>query len=262
MSTSASEITSRGWTVLPRVLDAQALDRLVASLDRLRACVVSPGLHACDDVVLADDVKVSAVGLTFFGLLGRAPELSEMFARADLVSLLHEVLGPELELEQSCGVISDETRPFFFWHNHLGGIDGEDFRSHPGPSSARIRRLVCTFYGTALDGENGRMLVLPRRVGDPLEPPRAPGREPWPEAVALEAAVGSIVVLDEATWHAVTPMSRAGVRRFAACMVRRAGLAPTKRIDPSVAPALAADPRLRATYLPAPAVASARPGRG
>ena len=262
MSACADEILARGWTILPRPLDANALEKLVTTLDRLRSTVASTPLHARDDLVVADDAKVSAVGLAFFGLLERAPELGEMFARPELVALLHEILGAELDLEQCTGVLSDETRPFFFWHNHRGGIDGADFRESPGPAPARIERLVCTFYGTPLDAENGRMWICSRRVGDALEPPHPPGREPWPDARAIEAPAGSILVLDEATWHAVAPMTRAGTRRFAACMVRRAGLAPTSRVDPSIAPALAAAPRLGAIYRPSPAIANASRGMG
>jgi len=264
VSERAHELETQGFTVLPDRLPPGALARLIARLDALREDADASMLYAEDDLVVAADVKVSPVGLTFFGLLGRAPEMAELILRADLVALLQEVLGTELELEQGSAVISDHTRPFFFWHEHVGGIDGEDFRQdrRTAQAKARIERLVCTIYGTPLDAHHGAMLVYPRKVGDPLLPPHAPGRSPWPGAVQLSAPEGSIVVLDEATWHAVTPMSGPGVRRFVAFFVRRAGLPPNRRVDETIGPAVEADARLARVFQPARAVEGAARGRG
>jgi hypothetical protein len=262
VSEGLRELVTQGFTVLPALRDPDAIARLTRALDRLRDEAAPPRLHADDDLVLAEDTKVSAVGLTFFGLLGRAPEIAELFVAEDLIALLREALGPALELEQSCGVLSDEQRPFFFWHHHVGGIDGQDFRGESPPPPARLERLVCTIYATPLDEAHGEMLVHPRAVGDSLSPPHTPGRVPWPGATPLRAPAGSVVVLDEATWHAVTPMRAPGLRRFAAFFVRRAGLVPTRRVDDTVAPALAADPRLASIYRAALAVEGAARGRG
>lgn len=265
MSAAADELGAQGWTVLRALRAPRAIDGLIASLDRLAAEVASPVLYSEEDLVLADDVKVSPVGLTFFGLLGRAPELAGLCVEMDLVALLHEVLGPALELEQVSGVISSDARPFFFWHHHLGGIDGQDFRGDraqlPRPPE-RIERLVCTIYATALDHAHGQMLVHPRRVGDALRAPCPPGRAPWPSAIALDAPSGSVVVLDEATWHAVTPMTQPGLRHFFAFFVRRAGLPPNRRVDETIGAALRADPRLAAVFEPARAREGAARGRG
>lgn len=262
MSEGLRELVTQGFTVLPALRDLAAIERLTRALDRLRDEAAPPRLHADDDLVLGEDTKVSAVGLTFFGLLGRAPETADLFVGEDLVALLREALGPALELEQSCGVISDEQRPFFFWHHHVGGIDGQDFRGERPPPPARLERLVCTIYATPLDEAHGEMLVHARAVGDSLAPPHTPGRGPWPGATPLRVPAGSVVVLDESTWHAVTPMRVPGLRRFAAFFVRRAGLAPTRRIDDTIAPALASDPRLGGVYRAAPAAALALRGRG
>ncbi len=262
MSATARELEARGFAVLPTRLAPGELETLSSALDRLRADVGAVRLYAEDDVVLGDDVKVSPVGLTFFGVLGRAPELASLFVREDVVPILREVLGSELELEQACGVISDESRPFFFWHNHVGGIDGEDFRARAPLAPSRIERLVVTFYATPLDTAHGAMLLHPRAVGDALWPPHPPGRTPWPDATVLDAPAGSIVVLDEATWHAVAPMEASGVRRFVAFFVRRADLPPTRRVDTTIAPALAADAQLASIYRAAAAVDGAPRGRG
>lgn len=259
MSRSAEELAARGWTLLPEPLDAAATAGLVCVLDRLRAEVGDVPLCAREDRRVAEGATISPVGLTFSGVLDRAPELDTLLLVPGLVALLREVLGDALELELTCAVISDETRPFFFWHNHVGGIDGEDFRGRLPPPPARLGRLVCTFYATPLDERHGVMLAHPRAVGEPLAAPHPRRDAPWPDAEVVRAPAGSVLVLDEATWHAVTPMQAPGLRRFVAGFVRAAGAPPTRRVDPSIARALAIDARLAAVYRAAPTLDRAAP---
>ena len=244
----AEQLRERGFTrfegLIPRELTAELAAALRAEWERLG----QPGLYSREDIWLESGVHVSPVGMTCAGILGRAPSAAKLLLQPELLALFEDILGPGFELELGAGVVSDDSRPFFFWHHHVGGIDGEDFRGLAYPTFEHSQRLACTLYCSPLDDEHGTMLVWPRAITDSTAPPFQPGSEPWPGATRVEAGVGSVIVFDQGTWHAVTPMTRAGQRYFVAFFVRRAGLSPTVRRDDSIAAALARDPALARVY--------------
>ncbi|HJL16292.1 MAG TPA: hypothetical protein RMH99_11585 [Sandaracinaceae bacterium LLY-WYZ-13_1] len=245
---AARQVLERGFTSLPGLLPPARVDSIRAAMRARWARHGSPPAYARDDVRLADDAEITPVGFTVTGLLDTIPEAAELLLEPALRSLFGALLGEGFELELVSGILTDHTRPFFFWHSHVGGIDGADYRRRPLPRFERCERIACTFYLTPLDEAHGAMLLSPRAIADPTEAPHEARREPWPDAVRLHLPAGSAVVLDQATWHAVTPMAREGVRVFIGSFVRRAGLAPPRRVDAAVARARAADPRLARAY--------------
>lgn len=246
----------RGWATVPDVLSPPAVERLRAAVDALWRARGAPPLFSQQDVVLDDRSHVSPVGMTVFGVLEPIPEVAAILLEPSLLELLHGLLGPALEIELSAAVTSDASRLFFFWHNHVGGIDGADFRGRDDLRFDRVERVAVTTYLAPLDDDHGVMLLQPRRLGDPIAPPHEPGREPWPGCVEQRCAAGTTVVLHQTTWHAVTPMRVQGRRAFVSFFVRRAGLPATLRSDPTVAPAIAAEPELRRWYAAAPTMAA------
>jgi hypothetical protein len=231
MLDAAEQIRTQGFAVLESLVPEREAVRHAQALHEQWRRLGEPGLYSLEDEILAPGVQVSPVGFTCAGILARIPELAELLLRPELLAVFAELLGPGFELEYGAGVISDQTRGFFFWHHHVGGIDAEDVRGHGYPRFDRVERIGCTLYATALDEGCGEMLVWPRRADDPTDPPFPPGREPWPGATRVRAPIGSVVLFDQGTWHAVTPMTRAGMRCFFGFFVRRAGLGPTKRRD-------------------------------
>jgi hypothetical protein len=242
------DLRERGFTrfdgLIPRELTVEFAAGLRAEWQRLG----QPGLYSREDIWLEPGVHVSPVGMTCAGILGRLPNAATWLLRPELLAVFEAILGPGFELELGAGIVSDHSRPFFFWHHHVGGIDGEDFRGRPYPTFEHSQRLACTLYCSALDDEHGTMLVWPRAITDSTAPPFAPGSEPWPGATRVQAPVGTVIVFDQGTWHAVTPMTREGQRFFVAFFVRRAGLPPTVRCDHSIGAAIARDPALARAY--------------
>ncbi|KIG15517.1 hypothetical protein DB30_05540 [Enhygromyxa salina] len=244
----AAQLRANGYTLLDSLIPADATQRYAAALRAQWRRLGEPALVSQADVVLEPGVHVSPVGMTCAGILERIPELAQVLVEPQLLALFTELLGPDFELEFGAGVVSDETRGFFFWHHHVGGIDAEDLRGAGYPSFERIERLGFTLYASPLDDAHGVMQVWPRGVQTSTAPAHPPGREPWPGAAQVRAPIGSVVVFEQGTWHAVTPMTHAGQRCFFGFFVRRAGLPPTKRRDPGTEAALANNATLRAAY--------------
>jgi hypothetical protein len=248
MSDAAEHIRTRGFAVIESLVPRAETERHALAMHEQWRRLGEPGLYSLEDVIVAPGVHVSPVGFTCAGILERVPELAELLLRPQLLAVFGELLGPGFEIEYGAGVLSDRTRGFFFWHHHVGGIDAEDVRGRGYPRFDRIERLGCTLYTNPLDDEHGEMLVWPRRADDSTEPPFPPGREPWPGATRVCAPIGSVVLFDQGTWHAVTPMTRAGLRCFFGFFVRRAGLPPTRRQDASLASVFAHNQALARAY--------------
>lgn len=244
----AAQLRANGYTLLEGLIRVDETRRYAAAMHAQWRRLGEPALMSQADVILEPGVHVSPVGMTCAGILERIPETAQILLRPELLALFTELLGPGFELEFGAGVISDETRGFFFWHHHVGGIDAEDVRGGAYPTFDRIERLGCTLYASPLDDEHGAMLVWPRGVDESTAPAHPPGREPWPGATEVRAPVGSVIVFEQGTWHAVTPMTCTGQRSFFGFFVRRAGLPPTKRSDPGTLAGLARDPALLRAY--------------
>lgn len=252
-----ADLHHRGWATVPDVLQPSAVTAL---LEGVRGCWEArgkPALFSQEDVIIDNACRVSPVGMSLFGAAVHLPEMTAILRNPALLELLQTALGTDLEIELSAAILTDSTRPFFFWHNHVGGIDGEDYRDRDDLTFAQIERVAITTYLTPLDDDHGVMLLAPRALGEPIAPPRAPGRAHWPEEVMQRCDAGTTVVIDQATWHAVTPMAVQGQRAFVSYFVRRAGLPPSRRRDASVPDVLSADPQLVGLYTAAPFEVSA-----
>lgn len=242
-----SAFTAQGYAVVPSFWSADKYLPLRESIEAIWRELGEPPLHAVDDLDIAPDCNVTAVGFTLLSLLARTPAPLPFVTDPILLEVFGRCLGQGYELEQVSAVLSDQERPFFFWHSHLGGIDGVDFRNQEWGPRERFERIVCTLYCCPVDADHGTMLVQPRTLAEPTKAPFRPGREPWPSAVEVAGPPGTLVLLDEATWHAVRPMQVSGRRCFAAFFVRRKGLT-TKRRDPAIIDAVSRYPELNRVY--------------
>jgi hypothetical protein len=219
VSTAREQLEERGWTVFPSVIDSARCDAFLAEVERLWSVLGRPALYSRSDIPCGADAVVCAVGLAMHRLLDRIPASRDLLLPDPVASLVASVLGADYRLEVASAILCDETRPFLFWHHHVGGIvDAKDYGKQEVryPTFQRIERLSCTFYPVPLDDAHGVMLVHPRRVTDPTDPPYPDMEGPWPVQETIRCPPGSVVVADQSVWHAITPMASKGRRAFGA----------------------------------------------
>lgn len=212
-------LEERGWLLFPALIDEARCRDFLGLLESIWSGLGEPATYCREDVFLSPEIIVSPVGMAVLGLLGRHPQARELLLPGPVVEAVGEALGPRYRLENVAGVLSDHTRPFFFWHHHLGGlIDAQDYLKleERYPILDRLSRLSCTFYPVPLDDEHGVMLLHPRRLRDPTNPISDDMSSPWPGQIELRCPPGSVLLMDQCVWHAVTPMARPGRRAFAA----------------------------------------------
>lgn len=141
------------------------------------------------------------------------PRAVDAVTHPGVLEVVRTYLGDDIRLEALAGIVSDRRRPFMPWHSHVGGIEQE--RVKPTLSSLRLshpRRVMCLAYPGGCEGDAGALLVMARSLEEPLGPPHAPSDPKWPGAVEVHAAPGSVVVADEALYHAVLPRRSDGSR--------------------------------------------------
>ncbi|MEM9457541.1 MAG: phytanoyl-CoA dioxygenase family protein [Myxococcota bacterium] len=249
----AAQIRDRGYTVLPSAYAPPAVARLRAALEREyeaagRPVPVATG-HIADK---GTHTAATAAGFAVSRLLSARPEVAPDLLVPAVVEVLRAVLGSDMHLELAGGLLSDPRRPFFKWHNHLGGIDDrrwQDRRDYP--RGAHCQRILMLLYLEPLDPDAGSLLVLPRRMGDPVEAPHPIERQRWEGQVEITAPVGSAVLLDEATWHAALPQRRAGLRMVLGLYFAAATAPRPAGLDRSLV-ALPTNVALLASVLPPP----------
>ncbi|MBX3125321.1 MAG: hypothetical protein KF718_01320 [Polyangiaceae bacterium] len=240
----AHPIAERGFAVFERAWTD-------AEVERLRAAIVAsvesrdgPPLWARENTPLDPRTIVTPTGLTFPSLLEEHPELSDVVLKPSVVESLRGVLGEGMRLELVGAVVSDASRPFFAWHSHIGGVPDSEYRRTGWPRVTKVERVFTLLYLDDVDDQSGVLLVRPRTVGEPTPPPEDPELEAWSEQVELRLARGSLVALEQCTWHAARAMRRDGLRIFVGCYFRAAGLPAPSWSDPTLSAHAPASPLL------------------
>lgn len=241
-------LKTHGYAVMPSLVTPEEFAPYDVALEAEWQRVGEPPLYSKEDVPIEEGMHVSPVGLACGGILRRIPALADFLLKPTLLAFFERALGTGFELELGSGIVSDASRGFLTWHQHAGGIDEPDLRRKEYPHGSRVERVGCTLYTSPLDEDHGTLLVHPRAADSSTQPPFEPGRVPWPGTKELHAPAGSVVILDQGTWHAVTPKRAPGRRHFFAFFVRRAGLPRTKRRDESIPLAFAEHGRLAKAY--------------
>lgn len=232
---AADDVRSRGWALLDGLYPPDDLAVFRAAIDRVHAAFGAPALTARDPIWLDDHVEVAGPGFAIYQLLRHAPELGPRLFTDPAVDALRTLLGPDLHLELVGAVMSDETRPFTEWESHLGGIDDERWRREgKRPRQREVRRVVHFLFLEDLGEDTGPWRVLPRAVGDPVDPPASIHALDWPGAVEITAPAGSVLLLEESVWHAVVPRRAPGRRRFIGAYFASPAAAPTAGRDTSL----------------------------
>jgi len=242
----ARDLVERGYAILPRTHDDAAIAALRSRLRAIHDAHGAPTPHAQVARPLSERAMVSPTGFVIFELLGLAPDIAPLLLSPELVDVARAVLGPDAFLELTGAVVSDPGRPFFSWHNHIGGIDVEEQRATGQyPRFTRSERLIAVVYLDEIDVEGGPLFALPRRITDPTEPRDDQRASHWDGEVTLTFPVGSTLVFEQCTWHAVQPQRRAGLRMFVGTYFTSRAAPETRAIDRSLVGFRGAGPLLR-----------------
>jgi hypothetical protein len=216
VTNALQQFLTEGYAVFPGVLPWSVVTAMRESLESLRTEVADAPAFALTPLTPAPDVEVSCTGLVFKRLLSRRSALAEQILAAGPAAVVREVLGSDARVEQVGGVLTDHTRPFYPWHHHVGGPD-DTFLRKAGLQVAvepKPRRLSYLLYLDAVTEQDGPLLILPTPAGQP-RPAQGGITDPqWPDACAVTFPAGSVVLLDERTWHAVPQRTTPGPRRW------------------------------------------------
>jgi ectoine hydroxylase-related dioxygenase (phytanoyl-CoA dioxygenase family) len=228
-------LLERGYTVVENTHGEAQLTVLRDSLERIHRAHGSPRPHASPEQVLTRNVIVNPTGFVVFELLAVAPEVASCLVSPALVDVVRALLGPDMHLELTGGSISDASRPFFSWHNHIGGIDVEAYRDREAyPRFERSQRVIAVVYLDDIDAAGGELLVLPRKITDPTAPPGDRFAPTWEGEVVVHLRRGSTLLLEQCTWHAVRPCTRSGLRMFVGAYFASSEAPPTQLRDSSL----------------------------
>ncbi|MFO7564877.1 MAG: hypothetical protein R6X02_19690 [Enhygromyxa sp.] len=209
------ELIERGYTVFERLYEPEWVAALRADIEDIHAELGQPRCYLLGNQELAPGINLCPAGLAVRPLLHMRPRWAADIVRPEVVAALRGALGDDMVLEVAGCVLSDRSRPFFGWHAHVGGIDDGVYRRAGGwPTVSKIQRIMTLTYLQDLDDDNGPMLVYPRRVGEPVVMPHDGDAEAWPGQIELRVPAGSLIALDECTWHAVRPKLDDGLRIF------------------------------------------------
>ena len=204
-----------------------------------------PALRASPPVRPAEDVEVGPAGLIFHKLTRRWPEMAARLYKPHIIATMRALMGG-LVLELPAGVLNDASRPFFDWHVHIDGADDAYYKNQrPYPRFTRSERVIHLLYLDDMHEEMGRLLVYPRRITDPTEPPFERTLQWWQGAVEVDCPRGSVVVLEQCTWHAARCMTTEGIRAFVGSYFASGRGASTPLADPDLADWKGDDPLFR-----------------
>lgn len=219
----AREIVDQGYTVYERAWPEDEVDALRGLiLERFHAEKNLPEqLWSTTDYELNSSVSVVYTGVVIYSMVRDRPEITDLLLKPQIVEALRGVLGANMVLENVGALVTDETRPFFSWHTHIGGYDDGEYQSVGGwPKVDAAHRVTTLLYLDDIDDDGGVLLVYPRKVGDPTAPVMDPNVEPWKGQVEVRVPRGSLVAMEQCTWHTARPMRRQGLRVFLGCNFR------------------------------------------
>lgn len=229
-------LRSRGFTVFEGVFPRPSVEALRGELVAIHDALGRPPLDTREDRELAPGIGLCAAGLAIRSLLTHRPAWAASLFHPDVVAAIRDVLGDDMTLEIAGAVISDHTRPFFAWHSHVGGVDdGVHWRRGEWPQVPEPERVMALLYLQDIDDDTGPLLVHPRAPGDVTGPPHGRELAEWPGQVELRPSAGSVVALEQRTWHAIRRMRGPGLRIFVGLTFAARRAAPGGFVDPALA---------------------------
>ncbi|RLB51475.1 MAG: hypothetical protein DRJ42_16775 [Deltaproteobacteria bacterium] len=248
-------LRERGFTVLPGLHREEDAHAVRACLLDLHGSMESPPGGDPSHPALRPGVEVSPAGMVFHRLAAERPDIVPRLLHPTAVQVVRGLLGEDMFLELLAGVVSDHHRPFFEWHTHVGGVDDESTGyNREFPTFTRSERVTMLHYVEGLTDDNGPLLVLPRRVDEGTEPPYPTSQEQWPGQVELLCPPGSVVILEQSTWHAACRRKTPGLRLYTGFYFAAAGAAKNPVFDETLRDYAGSDALFRSVLAGPPAV--------
>lgn len=248
----ARQLIEDSYAVVPGMYGPDKVARIRGSLAQIYARLDAPPMWSKEPRWLGDNLEVSGTGLVIHKLLSFDPSLHQDMLEPQIVEIIRRALGPDMHLEFAGAVITDRTRPFFKWHNHVGGIDDERYRRLGlRPAIESIERVAMLVYLDEMGPETGQLLIHPHRISGAARPPGEVEALHWDGEVRVAGPPGTVVMIDQTTWHAALPRTVDDSQRYffglwfaASCVAKSA------RVDESLYAVESPDPLLR-SVLPA-----------
>lgn len=232
----ARSIRERGYAIFESICPDDEVDFIRRGIESRIEELRPPAFYSPAGEPLGDTARITPSGLALMSLLSERPELADRVLRAPVVESLRAYFGDEPRLDLSAALISDSSRPFFSWHSHLNGVDtGEYERVDSWPPMESPERVLALLYLDDLNDDTGPLLLQPRALGDPTRPPADLYAPNWPGQLEVRVPRGSVVVLEQCTWHAAQPRSTPGLRMLAASYFRAARVTRPDWADPRLA---------------------------
>jgi hypothetical protein len=228
-------LRERGFTIVQASHAPATVAKLRGALEGLYQRHGAPTPYSAKGEQLGPDVQLAPTGFVVTRLLALFPELAGELLSPAVVEIVRRLLGRDMHLELTGAVLCDAARPFFSWHNHIGGIDVEDYRTrHTWPRFRESQRVIAVLYLDDIDERGGELRAYPRRVSDPTESPYAELDPDWAGHATLQFAAGSTVIFEQCTWHAAMPKHTPGLRMFVGAYMTSARAPRTDAIDDSL----------------------------
>ena len=229
------DLRESGFTVVERSHSPATVERLRAALTGLYHQHGAPLPYAAEGAQLGPDVQLAPTGFVVTRLLAQFPELAPELLSPAVVEVVRRLLGRDMHLELTGAVLCDARRPFFSWHNHIGGIDVEDYRARTSwPRFCVSQRVICVLYLDEIDADGGELRAYPRAIADPTEPPQDQMEPDWEGQAALHFPAGSTVIFEQCTWHAALAKRGPGLRMFVGAYMTSASAPKTAAVDDSL----------------------------
>jgi ectoine hydroxylase-related dioxygenase (phytanoyl-CoA dioxygenase family) len=231
----ARALRERGFTVVEHSHSAATVARFRAGIEALHRRCGAPVPYSAKGAQLGGDVQLAPTGFVVTRLLAQFPEFADELLCPDVIEIVRRVLGRDMHLELTGAVMCDATRPFFSWHNHIGGIDVEDYRARTTwPRFAESQRVIAVLYLDDIDVAGGELRAYPRAVSDPTDAPFDEMTPDWPGQAALHFPAGSTVIFEQCTWHAAMPKTSPGLRMFVGAYLTSSRAPRTEAVDDSL----------------------------
>ena len=166
------QLIDDSYAVVPGMYSREKVDRIRGALAGIHARLDAPPMWSKEPQWIGDNLEVSGTGLVIHKLLSFDPSLHRDMLEPQIVEVVRRALGEDMHLEFAGAVITDHTRPFFKWHNHVGGIDDERYRRLGlRPAIESIERVAMIVYLDEMGPDTGQLLIHPRRVSGAAPPP-------------------------------------------------------------------------------------------
>ncbi|MEZ4372603.1 MAG: hypothetical protein R3B07_17385 [Polyangiaceae bacterium] len=223
------------FAVLPGLYGAAEVERLKSCVCSVYESLGSPVPYGEGSEWPTENVEVSRTGLVLHKLLNFSPELQQGLLHPDAVEVVRGVLGERMHLEFVAALICDDRRPFFPWHMHVGGIDDERYRRLGlTPNYRRHERVAMIIYLEEMSEGSGQLLVHPRDINDATEAPHPTDLREWPGQTRVVGPPGTVVMMEQSTWHAVLPRVQRSPRIFVGCWFAADYATQAERADESL----------------------------